>query len=247
MFNIKKKKKIIFTLFKKINNLKKKNFLILGPIGNYSFSLFFTKINKKYNFLSIKNINLLYLNKKNLLPYENNNGGIVRDTINLLLNKNIFINNVIIINIKHNIYLYKKYNFFYLHKQSYKQIKKSIFFFLNKIKINFINSNSIINKGYNIANFTSKKIFLLSIKKIILKDNLINKTKFIINNYINKKKKILSFFLNNFFHLNKILNFYYNKKIFFYEIFIISLRYLLFIMKYLKYKKIKIVGFYNIL
>ncbi|AFP84094.1 putative prephenate dehydratase [Candidatus Carsonella ruddii HT isolate Thao2000] len=246
MFN--KKKKIILNLFKKISNFKKKNFLILGPIGNYSFSVFFLKINKKYNFLPIKNINLLKFKFNNLIPFENNNGGIVKDTLNLLLNNFFFINNMLIINIKHNLYLYKKYNYFYLHIQSYKQIKKSIFFFLNKIKKKFINSNSIINKGINISNFTSKKTFIIYIKKVVLKDNFINKTKFILNNNNKIKKIILSFFSKKYFYINKMINFFYSKKNYFYEIFVFSIKYLLFIMKYLKTNnKIKIVGFYNIL
>ncbi|WGS66726.1 hypothetical protein MEJ65_00315 [Candidatus Carsonella ruddii] len=248
MFKKKIKKKIIFNLFKSLNNFKKKNFLILGPIGNYSFNIIITKLNKKYNLLPLKSINYLYLNYNKLLPYENNNGGIVRDTINLLFKKKIFINSILILNIKHNFFIYKKKKIFCLHKQSYKQIKKNIFFFFNKTKLIFTNSNSIINKGINICNFLSNKTFSINIKKITLKDNLINKTKFIINKNNNKKKNILSFFLKGKVFLKKILKIYKNKNIFYYEIFIYSFRFFLFIMKYFKKKtKIIISGFYNII
>ncbi|BFI90875.1 prephenate dehydratase domain-containing protein [Candidatus Carsonella ruddii] len=242
------KKKIIFNLFKSLNNFKKKNFLILGPIGNYSFNITVIKINKKNLLLPLKSINFLNLNYKKILPYENNNGGIVRDTINLLLKKKIFINSVLILNVKHNFFLYKKKKFFYLHKQSYKQIKKNIYFIFKKIKLKFTNSNSIINKGINICNFLSSKTFTINTKKIFLKDNLINKTKFIININNKKKKYILSFFLKKNIFLKKVLNLYKNKKIFYFEIFICSLRFFLFIMKYLKnITKIIIAGFYNII
>ncbi|WMC19321.1 MAG: hypothetical protein NVS84_00315 [Candidatus Carsonella ruddii] len=248
MFKKKIKKKIIFNLFKSLNNFKKKNFLILGPIGNYSFSVTIIKLNKKYKLLPLKSINCLYLNYNKLLPYENNNGGIVRDTINLLLKKKIFINSVLILNVKHNFFIYKKKKIFCLHKQSYKQIKKNIFFFFKKIKLNFTNSNSIINKGINICNFLSNKTFSINIKKIFLKDNFFNKTKFIINKNNKKKKNILSFFIKKSIFFKKILKIYKNKKIFYYEIFIYSFNFFLFIMKYLKNKtKIIISGFYNII
>ncbi|MGP4128122.1 MAG: prephenate dehydratase domain-containing protein [Candidatus Carsonella ruddii] len=248
MFKKKIKKKIIFNLFKSLSNFKKKFFLILGPIGNYSFNVIINKFNKKYKLLPLKSINNLFLNSNKLLPYENNNGGIVRDTINLLLKKKIFINSVLILNIKHNFFIYKKKKMFCLHKQSYKQIKKNIFFFFNKTKLIFTNSNSIINKGINICNFLSNKTFPINIKKILLKDNLINKTKFIINKNIKKKKNILSFFIKKNIFLKKILKIYRNKNVFYYEIFIYSLKFFLFIMKYLKKQtKIIISGFYNII
>ncbi|XZR52646.1 MAG: prephenate dehydratase domain-containing protein [Candidatus Carsonella ruddii] len=248
MFKKKIKKKIIFNLFKSLNNLKKKKFLILGPIGNYSFNILITKINKKINLLPLKSINYLNLNNNKLLPYENNNGGIVRDTINLLFKKKIFINSILILNIKHNFFIYKKKKFFCLHKQSYKQIKKNIFFFFGKIKLNFTNSNSIINEGINICNFSSNKTFSINIKKISLKDNLFNKTKFIINKKTKKKKNILSFFIKKKIMLKKILKIYKNKNIFYYEVFIFSFKFFLFIMKYLKnITKIIISGFYNII
>ncbi|WMC19919.1 MAG: hypothetical protein NVS86_00310 [Candidatus Carsonella ruddii] len=247
MFKKKFKNKIIFNLFQSINNLKKKNFLTLGPIGNYSFKIIITKLNKKYNLLPLKSINCLNFNNNKILPYENNNGGIVRDTINLLFKKKVFINSILILNIKHNFFVYKKKKFFYLHKQSYKQIKKNIFFFFKKIKLKFINSNSIINKGINICNSLSNKIFPVNIKKIFLKDNLFNKTKFIINKKIKKKKNILSFFINKNIFFEKILKIYKKKNIFYYEIFVYSFKFFLFIMKYLKNTKIIITGFYNII
>ncbi|XZR53057.1 MAG: prephenate dehydratase domain-containing protein [Candidatus Carsonella ruddii] len=248
MFKKKIKKKILFNLFKSLNNFKKKNFLILGPIGNYSFNIIINKFNKKIKLLPLKSINFLYINNIKLLPYENNNGGIVRDTINLLFNKKVFINSILILNIKHNFFIYKKKKIFCLHKQSYKQIKKNIFFFFKKIKLNFTNSNSIINKGINICNFLSNKTFTINIKKISLKDNLVNKTKFIVNKNNQKKKNILSFFLKKFFFFEKNLKIYKNKNIFYYELFIQSFKSFLFIMKYLKnISKIIISGFYNII
>ncbi|WMC20516.1 MAG: prephenate dehydratase domain-containing protein [Candidatus Carsonella ruddii] len=247
MFKKKIKNKIIFNLFRSINNFKKKNFLILGPIGNYSFKIIITKLNKKYNLLPLKSISYLNFNNKKILPYENNNGGIVRDTINLLFKKKIFISSVLILNIKHNFFIYKKKKFFYLHKQSYKQIKKNVFFFFKNIKLKYTNSNSIINKGVNICNFLSKKVFPINIKKTFLKDNLLNKTKFIINKKIKKKKNILSFFIDKNILFKKILKIYKNKNIFYYEIFIYSFKFFLFIMKYLKNTKIIITGFYNII
>ncbi|MFI4878695.1 MAG: prephenate dehydratase domain-containing protein [Candidatus Carsonella ruddii] len=245
MFKKKKNTIFFFLIIKSIINFKKKKILILGPIGNYSYNLIIKKINKKYFLIPIKNIKFLknYYNK--IIPFENNNGGIVRDTLNLLINKKIFIDNIIIINVKHNFFFYKKKKIFFLHKQSYKQIKKKIFIF-KKIKIKFVNSNSNFNNGINIINSSSKKIFILDIKLINLKDNKINKTKFIINK--NKKKKnIICFFTNFYFFLKNIINLYKNKK-FYYEIYFKSLRKCLFKMKILKNKfKILIVGFYNII
>ncbi|MGK2916029.1 MAG: prephenate dehydratase domain-containing protein [Candidatus Carsonella ruddii] len=242
-----KKKKTIFFFYiiKSIINLKKKKILILGPTGNYSYNLIIKKISKKYFFITIKNIKFLNNYNNILIPFENNNGGIVRDTLNLLIKKKIFINNIITINIKHNFFLYKKKKKIFLHKQSYKQIKKKIYIF-KKIKIKLVNSNSNFNNGINISNNSSKKIFLLNIKLINLKDNKINKTKFIINK--NKKKKnIICFFTNIFFFFKNIINLYKNKKNY-YEIYFKSLRKCLFKMKILKNKlKILIVGFYNII
>ncbi|WP_433927745.1 prephenate dehydratase domain-containing protein [Candidatus Carsonella ruddii] len=248
MFKKKIKTKIIFFLLKSINNFKKKKISILGPIGNYSFNIYFKKINKKIKLLPLKNIKSLKNIKYKITPYENNNGGIVRDTLDLLIKKKCFINTIIIINIKHNIFLYKKKKIFFLHKQSYKQTKKNIFFYFNNIKINFINSNSNINKGLNICNNNTKKIFPINIKNINLKDNFINKTKFIINFNINYKKKIISFFTNKFFFFKKIITIYKKKKIFYFEIFINSFKNFLFIIKIIKRKlKILFTGFYNIL
>ncbi|MFI4847192.1 MAG: prephenate dehydratase domain-containing protein [Candidatus Carsonella ruddii] len=245
MFKKKKNTILFFLIIKSIINLKKKNILILGPTGNYSYNLIIKKINKKYFLILIKNINFLKKYNNKIIPFENNNGGIVRDTLNLLIKKKIFINNIIVLNIKHNFFLYKKKKKFFLHKQSYKQIKKKIFIF-KKNKIKFVNSNSNFNNGVNICNNSSKKIFLLNIKLINLKDNKINKTKFIINK--NKKKKnIICFFTNNYFFFKNILNLYKNKKNY-YEIYFKSLRKCLFKMKILKNKlKILIVGFYNII
>ncbi|XRA05474.1 MAG: prephenate dehydratase domain-containing protein [Candidatus Carsonella ruddii] len=243
----KKKKNIIlfFSIIKSIINLKKKTILILGPTGNYSYNLIIKKINKKYFLILIKNIKYLKKYNNKIIPFENNNGGIVRDTINLLINKKIFINNIIILNVKHNFFFYKKKKKIFLHKQSYKQIKKKIFIF-KKNKIKFVNSNSNFNNGVNICNNSSKKIFLLNIKLINLKDNKINKTKFIINK--NKKKKnIICFFTNKYFFFKNIINLYKNKKNY-YEIYFKSLRKCLFKMRILKNKlKILIVGFYNII
>ncbi|UNB92129.1 prephenate dehydratase domain-containing protein [Candidatus Carsonella ruddii] len=240
------KTKYFFFLLNSINNFKKKFFLILGPIGNYSYNILIKKIKKKFNFFSLNSIKLLKFNRNKIIPYENNNGGVVRDTIELLLNKKIFINNIMIINIKHNFFIYNKKKKIYLHKQSYKQINKKISFFKN-IKKKIINSNSNFNYGINICNNVSKKIFLINIKNINLKDNIINKTKFIINNNKKYKKKIISFFINKYFFFEKILTIY-KKKIFYYEIFFKSLKYFLFKMKLLKNKiTILLVGFYNII
>ncbi|MGK2931027.1 MAG: prephenate dehydratase domain-containing protein [Candidatus Carsonella ruddii] len=245
MFKKKKYSIFFFLIIKSIINFKKKKILILGPSGNYSHNLLIKKINKKYFLLFIKKIIFLknYTNK--IIPLENNNGGLVRDTFNLLIKKDFFIHNIIIINVKHNFFLYKKKKFFYLHKQSYKQIKKKIFIF-KKIKIKFINSNSNFNNGINICNNLSKKIFLLNIKLIKLKANKINKTKFIINKN-NKKKNIICFFTNVFVFFENVINLYKNKKNY-YEIYFKSLRKCLFKMKILKNKlKLLIVGFYNII
>ncbi|MFI4870109.1 MAG: prephenate dehydratase domain-containing protein [Candidatus Carsonella ruddii] len=191
MFKKKKNTIFFFLIIKSIINFKKKQILILGPVGNYSYNLVIKKINKKYFLITIKSIKFLNDYNNKIIPYENNNGGIVKDTLNLLIKKKIFIDNIIIINIKHNFFLYKKKKIFFLHKQSYKQIKKKIYNF-KKIKIKFVNSNSNFNNGINIVNHSSKKIFLLNIKFISLKDNKINKTKFIINK--NKKKKKYNMF-----------------------------------------------------
>ncbi|MGK2912700.1 MAG: prephenate dehydratase domain-containing protein [Candidatus Carsonella ruddii] len=245
MFKKKKYTIFFFLIIKSIINLKKKKILILGPSGNYSYNLIIKKINKKYFLIFIKNINFLKNYNNKIIPFENNNGGLVKDTLNLLIKKKIFINNIIIVNVKHNFFVYKKKKKIFLHKQSYKQIKKKIFNF-KKIKIKFINSNSNFNNGINICNNSSKKIFLLNIKLINLKDNKINKTKFIINK--NKKKKnIICFFTNIFFFFKNIINLYKNTKNY-YEIYFKSLRKCLFKMKFLKNRlKILIVGFYNII
>ncbi|WP_432782455.1 prephenate dehydratase domain-containing protein [Candidatus Carsonella ruddii] len=244
------KSKILFNLLKTICYKKKKNVFSLGPIGNYCYSICITKINKKYNFFFLKKIKDLKISKK-ILPYENNNGGIVRDTLNLLLKKKIFIKKILILNIEHNFFCLKKKKIFYLHNQSYKQIKKKLIFLLKKIKTKIINSNSEINNGLNICNFLTKKTVPINIKNLQLKDNIYNKTKFIVNSYTNKKNKIISFFskkLKYDLDLSSVLTIYKNKQIYYFEIFLKSLKILLFLMKQLKKKnKILISGFYNIL
>ncbi|AQU89478.1 prephenate dehydratase domain-containing protein [Candidatus Carsonella ruddii] len=248
MFKKKIKTKIIFYLIKSLKNFKKKKISILGPVGNYSYNILLKKINKKFILYPLINIKSLKNKNNKIIPYENNNGGIVRDCLELLFKKKIFINSIIIINIKHNFFLYKKKKIFFLHKQSYKQINKKILFFFKKIKTVFINSNSNINKGINICNYNTKKVFPINVKNINLKDNFINKTKFIINKNSSFKKKILSFFINNYFFFQKKITIYKKKKLFYFEIFINSFKNLLFIMKNIKNKiKILFTGFYNIL
>ncbi|ATX33486.1 hypothetical protein CUN91_00780 [Candidatus Carsonella ruddii] len=248
MFKKKIKVKIIFYLIKSLNNIKKKKISILGPIGNYSYNILCKKISKKFNLFPLINIKSLKNKKNIIIPYENNNGGIVRDCLELLFKKKIFINKIVIINIKHNFFLYKKKKVFFLHKQSYKQIKKNLILFFKKLKIIFNNSNSNISNGINICNYNTKKIFPINIKNINLKDNFINKTKFIINKNSFCKKKILSFFVNNYFFFEKKITIYKKKKLFYFEIFINSYRKLLFSMKNIKNKiKILFTGFYNIL
>lgn len=242
------KNKKIFFFFKLLNNLKKKIFLTLGPIGNYSFLSILKNINKNIKLSNIINIKLLNLNLKKIIPYENNNGGIVKDCLNLLFYKKCFINSIIILNIKHNFYIYKKKKIFFLHNQSFKQINKTINIFLKKIKIKFTNSNSNINYGYNICNILTKKIFPINIKKIKLKNNLINKTKFILNVKNNNKKKFLSFFFLKKIFFEKFFLIYKKKNIYYSEIFLSSFKNFLFDMKKIKKKtKILIVGYYNII
>ncbi|BCG49276.1 prephenate dehydratase domain-containing protein [Candidatus Carsonella ruddii] len=244
------KNKILFNLLKIICYKKKKYVFSLGPIGNYCYSICINKINKKYNFLFLKKIKDLKKSKK-ILPYENNNGGIVRDTLNLLLKKKSFIKTILILNIEHNFFCFKNKKNFFLHNQSYKQIKKTLIFLSKKIKTKTVNSNSEINNGLNICNFLTTKTIPINIKNLKLKDNIYNKTKFIIDSYTNIKNKIISFFskkIKYYLNLSSIITIYKNKKIYYFEIFLKSLKILLFLMKQFKKKnKILISGFYNIL
>ncbi|BAF35079.1 hypothetical protein CRP_048 [Candidatus Carsonella ruddii PV] len=246
------KKKILFFYFK-IISFKKKKIKTLGPYGNYCYNILLKKINKKYYFYPIISIKKILNIKKYFFPIENNNGGLVNDSINLLFNNNFFFNCILIININHKIFLYKNKKKIFLHNQSLKQINYNLMFKFFKLKILKTFSNTIINSGINICNSLTKTILLISIKNVFLKNNFINKTKFILfNNFINKKV-LISFFINkNFFFLFKIIknitNIYIKNKIFYIEIFFFSLRILLFIMKLFKNKiKIKFKSFHSIL
>ncbi|AFP83530.1 prephenate dehydratase domain-containing protein [Candidatus Carsonella ruddii] len=249
------KKKIntknIFYIFKLIY-LKKKKKYILGPYGNYSYSLIVKKINQKYNFFSLKKIKYLFFFNKNIIPIENNNGGIVTETISEMKKLKYLFNIVFILNINHKFILLKKKKKIFFHNQTYKQSINNIKLKFNYFKKKIIDSNSIIKKGVNIINNITKKIFFLNINKITLKDNFINKTKFILKYKNLKIKKYISIFLKTI-NLKKIkkfiINLYKNNKYYYIEFFFFSLRNIYFNMKLIKKKNKKIIfsGYFNFL
>ncbi|AFP84275.1 prephenate dehydratase domain-containing protein [Candidatus Carsonella ruddii] len=246
------KQKTLFYYFK-IISIKKKKINILGPYGNYSYSVFTKKINKNYYFYPIISIKKILNIKKYIFPIENNNGGLVNDSINLLFNNNFFYNFVLIININHKIFFLNNKKKIFLHNQSLKQTNYNLYLKFIKLKILKTFSNTIINSGINICNFSTKNVLTLSIKSIFLKNNIINKTKFIIINNSFNKKILISFFINiNFFFIFKIIknivNIYVKKKTFYIEIFFLSFRTVIFIMKLFKKKiNIKFKSFHSIL
>ncbi|WP_343190182.1 prephenate dehydratase domain-containing protein [Buchnera aphidicola (Mollitrichosiphum nigrofasciatum)] len=215
--NIKFIKKIFTCILKESVNIqnkilykKKPKIFFLGPIGSYSYiatKKYFKKNILKFKLISCKNFNdTIKKNKYELcsytiLPIENSNTGYIKEVIDIIKNKNLFINNEINISIQHCLLAKKNTKIkdiknIYSHVQPIKQTSKFITKFLHW-KIHYTSSSTeAMKKIYNIkknnsaaiGNKKSGKIYKLSILNENISNHKNNITRFII---LSNKIKII--------------------------------------------------------